>query len=239
MTLNFLGRLALAGCLLLVAVGCEDGSGVTGGTGGSGGAGSGGPPAHIPGLWEGSANGFVVCFYVSDDGLRLEPSGMCNVTGVGQPAAVPRSFDIRVDPVGVDEQGEPCDFDLSFTNAVAIDPETGAFSASEEVGDGVEQAFSGEIIGNSASGVALQDSGGSVCRLGWSAAKSTECTEEAIQSCLDLLNCCRSILVSPVFFDSCNSVALQCDQARCLEVLAGYPRCAPEPELDAGTPDGG
>jgi hypothetical protein len=66
-----------------------------------------------------------------------------------------------------------------------------------------------------------------------------QCEEAAINDCLDLLDCCRAILINPVFFQSCESVALQCDQDRCLEVLAGYPQCAPEPEIDAGTPDGG
>ncbi len=66
-----------------------------------------------------------------------------------------------------------------------------------------------------------------------------QCEEAAINSCLDLLDCCRAILINPVFFQSCDSVVLQCDGARCLEVLAGYPQCAPEPEIDAGTSDGG
>ena len=66
-----------------------------------------------------------------------------------------------------------------------------------------------------------------------------QCGEEAINSCLDLLDCCRAILINPVFFQSCNSVVLQCDQDRCLEVLGGYPQCAPDPEPDAGAPDAG
>jgi len=57
-----------------------------------------------------------------------------------------------------------------------------------------------------------------------------QCDEAAAQTCLDLLDCCRAILVNPVFFQSCNSVALQCDQAQCQEVLDGYMQCAPEPE---------
>jgi len=58
-----------------------------------------------------------------------------------------------------------------------------------------------------------------------------QCPDEAAaQTCLDLLNCCRAILVNPVFFQSCNSVALQCDRAQCQEVLDGYMQCAPEPE---------
>lgn len=52
-----------------------------------------------------------------------------------------------------------------------------------------------------------------------------ECGAEATGTCLDLLSCCREILVNPVFFQSCNSVVLLCDQARCAEVLSGYPLC--------------
>ena len=56
------------------------------------------------------------------------------------------------------------------------------------------------------------------------------CTTAAINACLDLLDCCEAILVNPVFFQSCNSVVLQCDEARCNEVLAGYVQCRePEP----------
>jgi hypothetical protein len=51
------------------------------------------------------------------------------------------------------------------------------------------------------------------------------CDVEAVNACLDLQNCCRAILVNPVFFQSCNSVVLQCNEARCLEVLAGYVKC--------------
>jgi len=235
MTLNIVGRLAAAGCLLLLSTGCNDSSVGAGGTGGAGGAGgaAGGapaePPAQIPGLWEGEANGVEVCFYISDDGLQLEPNPMCNVTGQGQADEAPRSFDISVDLVGTDENGEQCSFELSVANEVAIDPATNSFRASEIQSSG-EVAFSGEINGKQASGVARQDSGGSFCRVGWAATVSTECDDAAIQSCLDLLDCCRAILVSPVFFESCNSVVLQCDQAQCLTVLAGYPQCKPEPE---------
>ena len=52
-----------------------------------------------------------------------------------------------------------------------------------------------------------------------------ECGAEAIGTCLDLLNCCRESLVNPVYFQSCNSVVLLCDQERCAEVLSGYPLC--------------
>ena len=51
------------------------------------------------------------------------------------------------------------------------------------------------------------------------------CDVEAVNACLDLQNCCRAILVNPVFFQSCNSVVLQCNEARCLEVLEGYVKC--------------
>ncbi len=74
---------------------------------------------------------------------------------------------------------------------------------------------------------------------GTGGAGGARCPDEAIDSCLDLLDCCRAILINPVFFQSCNSVVLQCDQDRCLEVLGGYPQCAPDPELDAGAPDAG
>jgi hypothetical protein len=52
-----------------------------------------------------------------------------------------------------------------------------------------------------------------------------ECTTDAINACLDLQNCCRAILVNPVFFESCNNVVLQCNEERCNEVLAGYIQC--------------
>ena len=246
MTLNFFGRLTAAAFALLLSAGCIDSIGGTGGGGGT--AGSGGiggaaqPPAQIPGLWEGKANGFDVCFYVRNDGLRLEPNPKCNVTGQGLADETGRSFDLSVDMVGTDENGERCSFELSFAHEVAIDPVTNAFRASEAQSGG-DIVFSGEINGKQASGVARQESGGSFCQVGWGATVSTECDDAAIQSCLDLLDCCRAILVNPIFFESCNSVVLQCDQAQCLQVLAGYPQCAPEPEpepeLDAGTPDGG
>jgi hypothetical protein len=51
------------------------------------------------------------------------------------------------------------------------------------------------------------------------------CDVEAVNACLDLQECCRAILVNPVFFQSCNSVVLQCNEARCLEVLEGYVQC--------------
>ena len=51
------------------------------------------------------------------------------------------------------------------------------------------------------------------------------CDVEAVNACLDLQNCCRAILVNPVFFQSCNSVVLQCNAERCLEVLEGYVQC--------------
>lgn len=231
MTLNFSGRLSVVGCFLLLCTGCQDSSTGTG-TGGTTGEGQ----DLIGGLWEGRSNGVELCFYVRRDGLALVPSDMCNVTAPAEPDAAARSFDIGVDLVGTDQNGAPCSFALSFAGSVAIDPVTNAFRASEIQG-GAEVAFSGEIKGDQATGVAGRDADGSICRVGWATAKSSECTDAAIQSCLDLQDCCRAILVNPVFFESCNSVVLQCDQSQCLELLAGYPRCAPEP--DAGVPDAG
>jgi hypothetical protein len=245
MTLNFFVRLAAAGCLLLLAASCDDGGDDAGGGGGAGG-GTSGLQRQIPGLWEGRAQGVEVCFYIGDDGLRLKPNAMCNVTAPAQPDATARSYDISVDLAGTDQNGASCSFELSFGSDVVIDQATNSFRASEVQG-GPEVAFSGEITGNSASGVARRDSDGSFCRIGWAAKKSSQCDDAAIQSCLDLLDCCRAILVNPVFFETCNSVALQCDQAECLRVLAGYPQCAPEPEpdpepaleMDAGIPSAG
>jgi hypothetical protein len=227
MTLNFSGRLTVVGCLFVLCVGCDEG---TAGTG------AGGAQGQIPGLWEGQPNGVDVCFYVGDDGRALTPSSMCNVTAPAESDAAARSFDISVDLVGTDQNGAPCSFELSFAGSVAIDPVINTFGASEIQG-GAEIAFSGEITGERASGVARRDADGSICRVEWAATTSSECPDTAILSCLDLQDCCRAILINPVFFESCNSVVLQCDQAQCLEVLAGYPRCAPEP--DAGVPDAG
>jgi len=58
------------------------------------------------------------------------------------------------------------------------------------------------------------------------AREECECrTTAAENACLDLQNCCRAVLINPVFFQSCNSVVCQCDEARCNEVLAGYVQC--------------
>ena len=230
MTLDFSGRLTVVGCLLALCAGCDEG------TAGTGAGGAGGARGQIPGLWEGQSDSVDVCFYVDDDGRALTPSRMCNVNAPHIRRAAARSFDISVDLVGTDQNGAPCSFELSFAGSVAIDPVTNAFGTSE-IQDGAEIAFSGEITGEQASGVARRDGDGSICRVGWAATTSSQCDEAAIQSCLNLQDCCRAILVSPVFFESCNSVVLQCDEAQCLDLLAGYPQCAPEP--DAGVPDAG
>jgi hypothetical protein len=52
------------------------------------------------------------------------------------------------------------------------------------------------------------------------------CNVDDVNACLDLLNCCRLILTNPVFFRSCESVALLCDADRCEQVLAGYTICS-------------
>lgn len=200
--------------------------------GGAGGAGAapGDAPAQLPGLWEGEANGVRVCFYVSNDGLLLTQSPECDVGT--QPEASSQSYDISVDLVGTDENGDRCSFELDFAADVVIDQDTNSFAVSgfQPPGSDVELSFSGELTGTKASGVARSESGGSFCEVGWAASVSTPCDEAAIETCLDLLDCCRAILVNPVFFESCNSVVLQCDPVECLRVRAGYPQCVTDPD---------
>jgi hypothetical protein len=217
------------GCLAVLFVGCDDGGDVTGGGGAAGSGGAGGTaaaPAQIPGLWEGAANGFSVCFYVSEDGQQLMPSAECDVTP--ESVAGPFSFDLAVELVGTDENGQRCSFDLGFGGDVTIDRETNAFRvvAFRPPGEDVSLSFSGELTGNTASGVARSESEGSSCQVGWAAKPVARCDDAAIQTCLALQDCCESILVNPVFFQSCNSVVLQCNEARCRELLRGYPQCA-------------
>jgi len=196
--------------------------------GGAGGAGGESPP-QIPGLWEGKSNGVDTCFYISEDGLKLTKSTDCNVTA--QPSGS-YAYGIGVDLVGTDENGNSCSFELAFEADVIINQETNSFAVRgfQPPGGDVELSFSGELIGDRASGVARSESGGSFCQIGWAATRTAMCDEAAVQTCLDLQDCCRMILVSPVFFESCNSVVLQCNQAECQRVLDGYPRCATEPE---------
>ncbi len=52
-----------------------------------------------------------------------------------------------------------------------------------------------------------------------------DCTIDAINACLALQNCCEAILINPVFFQSCNSVVLQCNEEQCNALLAGYVQC--------------
>jgi hypothetical protein len=52
------------------------------------------------------------------------------------------------------------------------------------------------------------------------------CDVADVNACLDLLNCCRLVVTNPVFFQSCESVALLCDADRCAQVLAGYKICS-------------
>lgn len=66
---------------------------------------------------------------------------------------------------------------------------------------------------------------GGVGGVGGAGGAPGSCTTESANACLDLQNCCRAILVNPVFFQSCNSVVFQCDEARCTEVLEGYVQC--------------
>lgn len=236
MSLNHARKLASAGCLaLLVGLcvqGCSDEPGPSGGTAGAGGAGGiageGGMGGNPPQLWEGQSRGVDVCFNIAGDGSKLEASPDCSLSGESG-----YSFDLDVELVGVDEVGQPCSFRLRYEDPVPIDQPGNSFRASEIQAPGSDAvyAFSGEIVGESASGIARWDGGGSNCRVGWAASISRECDDAAVNICLDLLNCCRAILINPVFFETCNSVVLECDPVRCQTVLDGYPQCAAEPEL--------
>lgn len=240
MTLIHTRWLAAAGCLALLIglsiAGCSDEPGRSGGTGGAGGEGGDGgmggmvapAPPQFPGLWQGQSRGVEICFYIGDDGSKLEPSPNCSLSGESA-----YSFDLGVELVGVDQDGQPCSFMIRYEQPVTIDQHSNSFRASEirVPGSDAVYSFSGEIVGEFASGIAQREEDDSTCRVGWSASISRECDDAAIQTCLDLLDCCRAILINPVFFETCNSVVLECDPVRCQTVLDGYPQCAPEPEL--------
>gem|GEM_PF-1675512 len=236
MTFHSFGWLAATGCLALFWVGCNDGR--AGGADGGGGTGA-EVSRQSPGLWKGEANGVQVCFYVGQEGSQLTKSAECDVSA--QPSADAHSYDISVSLVGTDENGDPCSFELGFVTGVPIDQATDSFRVSgfQAPGSDARLSFSGAFTGSNASGVARSESGGSFCEVGWAASETTPCTDAAIQTCLDLQDCCEAILVNPVFLESCNSVVRQCDQAQCQQVLDGYPQCAPEPASDAGAPDAG
>jgi hypothetical protein len=187
----------------------------------------GAPRSPFAGLWQGQSRGVEVCFYVADDGLKLEASPQCSLSGESG-----YSFDLDVELVGVDQDGQPCSFRLRYEDPVAIDQERSSFQASgiREPGSDAVYSFSGQRVGDFASGIAQRETGDSNCRVGWSAPISRECDDAAINTCLDLLECCQAILINPVFFATCNSVVLQCDPVRCQAVLDGYPQCAPAPE---------
>ena len=230
MTFDFTRRLAAVSCLFLcVACGQPGTTGSsTGGVGGNGTGGAGGTAgstdAAAAGLWVGESNGIRVCFFVEDDGTRLTSSFNCNLAGP-LPLAE-NSYDIDVEGIGRDQNGQPCSFSLSYKLDVAIDVLTGAFGASfTEPGGTAELAFSGELTDLTASGVATRVDGDSSCTVGWAASLDARCDESAINACLDLQDCCRAILVNPVYFESCNSVVLQCNEQQCRRVLAGYPQC--------------
>ncbi|MGB3050605.1 MAG: hypothetical protein WBB42_06375 [Polyangiales bacterium] len=240
MTLIHTRRLATAGCLAFLicgpASGCSDDAGSAGGTGGTaGGAGMGGeggmggsPPLRVPGLWEGQSPAVQACFYISPDGLTLTSNPGCSIAGQGGG----QSFALGVDLVGTDGNGQPCSLEIAYDGEITIDQDTDSFRASvtEPPGSGITLSFSGQLVGDRASGLAQRDEGDSFCRVGWAASPTSQCDDAAIDACLDLLNCCMAILINPVFFETCNSVVQQCDKTQCEEVLAGYPQCAPEPE---------
>jgi hypothetical protein len=236
MFLDLRRQRVVVGCLAVVFLGCGESSGAAGvGGGGAGGvAGSGGaggtvaPPPQVPGLWEADANGVSVCFFIGDDGLKLISSASCDLPSASGDGA--HSFDLGADLVGTDENGQRCSFVLAYTNDVTIDQETNSFRvAGFQVPDSdVVLSFTGELSGRTASGVARSESAGSLCQVAWAAKPVTVCDDAAIQTCLALQTCCESILLNPTFFQSCNSVVLQCNRARCQELLDGYPQCAPQ-----------
>ncbi len=177
---------------------------------------------ELAGLWVGGSPGIGVCFFISQDGTQLTGSTECNVEGSSSTSS--NSYDLDVETIGRDENGEPCSFTLSYQENVEIDPNTGAFGA-VFADDGAQLAFSGALRGLTASGVATRAEGGSTCTVGWGASRAVICDDAAINACLDLLDCCRAILVNPVFFQACDQVVLECNEARCRQVLAGYPQC--------------
>jgi hypothetical protein len=231
MAFDFTRLLVVAGALSL-SFGCAtrtvsdistggvggDGTGGVAGEGGSDGA----RKADTAGLWLGGSNGIQVCFFVRDDGRALTSSSECSFSAAGA-----SSYDLEVEAIGRDENGEPCSFELSCAFDVAIDPATGAFGTTfAEEGTGAELGFSGTIVDFDASGVATRVEGGSTCTVAWAASRDAPCDDAAINACLDLQECCQAILVNPVFLQSCEDVAFECNERRCREVLAGYPRCA-------------
>ena len=102
---------------------------------------------------------------------------------------------------------------------------------------------SGLVAFSLACGSSNASPGGAGGDVGGMGGMGGSCTDDAINACLDLQDCCRAILVNPVFFQSCNAVVLSCDGQRCREVLAGYDTyapCRPEPEPEEGAGgDGG
>ena len=177
---------------------------------------------ELAGLWVGESSGIGTCLFISQDGTQLTRSTDCNIEGTSTSSS--NSFDLDVETIGRDGNGEPCSFTLSYQQDVEIDPNTGAFGAIF-TDAGAEFAFSGALRGLTASGVATRAEGESTCTVGWGASRAVICDDAAINACLDLLDCCRAILVNPVFFQACDQVALECNEARCRQVLAGYPQC--------------
>ncbi len=230
-------RLAAASCLALLlglsVTGCGDDAGSDGGTAGSGGAGGmageggmgGASDPPRPQLWEGQSRGVDVCFGIAGDGAKLQANPNCSLSGESA-----YSFDLDVERVGVDQDGQPCSFRLRYADPVPIDQDSNSFRASEirVAGSDAVYAFSGQIVSELASGIAGRDAGDSNCRVGWAASISRQ--RDCGNTCVELLECCAATLINPVFFQTCNSVVQQCDQVQCQTVLDGYPQCAPEPE---------
>ena len=86
--------------------------------------GEGGMGGNPPQLWEGQSRGVDVCFNIAGDGLTLEANPNCSLSGESA-----YSFDLDVELVGVDQDGQPCSFTLRYTDPVTIDQDSNSFRA--------------------------------------------------------------------------------------------------------------
>ena len=200
------------------------------------------------------AGEYTVCFNLSSDVTRLEPSVVCDPEG-----QTPYSFNILVE-TGTDDQGDPCGpFNLPFEQPLAIQPDgtfvitqgdvtvqatltsggsvetgTGQGSAVEQVGT----AGTGGDAGTGGTGGSGGTGGGfRTCEVMWEASTSAPCFEEAAERCNLLQTCCESIYLLPPFAAECQAVVNACDPDACDETLAGYvgcqqpPICTPQQDL--------
>lgn len=225
MMLRHVKQLVAAGCLISLSAGCED-TGVVGSVETSR------PPS---GLYLSQGNGAQVCFNVAPGGEQLRPSFDCDLDSQIEANA----YQIRAELLGIDGNGDGCSLEFGFAGDVPIDQETGTFRAGELRLSGSDAVFSflGEITDARASGVARRQTDGAFCEVGWGATRAARCDADADRKCTELLDCCRAILINPVFLQSCQAVVDRCDELECQQALDGYEQCA-SPEPDAGADAG-